>query len=51
MMLTFVLIGSCDYFGFHFPTLMSDHDRIFLTISIQSQPDMWWEQQNISIWG
>ena len=29
-MLTFVLIGSCDYFGFHFPTLISDHDRILL---------------------
>ena len=30
MMLTFVLVGSCDYFGFHFPMLMSDQDRTAL---------------------
>ena len=30
MMLTFVLIGSCDYVGFHFPMLMSDQDRTAL---------------------
>ena len=30
MMLTFFLVGSCDYFGFHFPMLMSDQDRTAL---------------------
>ena len=29
---------------------MNDQDRVSPTISIQYQPDKWWEWRKISIW-
>ena len=41
-----------DYDCFNPLTPMSDQDRISLySIIIQYQPDKWWEQRKISIWG